>query len=397
MPTKHPEVFRGTTLDQERVIRKQLRNELSEQIFNSLWESGHEKEAKAFISCGNWLKYGECPAGGHRLEPHPCNSMFCVNCSTRKAKLLQQKILARCPRPGRKYLSLVLTAPNQPTLSRAAITAFVKAFARLRRSKAWAEARWDGVRWVGVTGGVYSLECTYNQGYRHKRVVSASGEVSVTRVPDVLMRGWHLHIHCLLEIPAGRDFGWLPKLKEAWFKSCEGARNLHLERVFSKGKRGQKIYGRVDRKCLNELVKYVTKAVSFAWSPDLIHEFLTAFRHVRRVQAFGSLVGSLKDAEREPGDEEGLLKCSCGSRHLHSEFTWSHEPVHIRDTILMPDGTRQMKFPFAAMVGSVPDDSPPPWELVPFEPKHVGQNELGFSGAMPEESVQGPNLFEGVA
>lgn len=251
----------------------------------------------------------------------------------------------------------------------------IGSFARLRRSSVWREVKFDGENWIGVTGGVYSIECVFNRE-----------------------RGdWHPHIHALIELPKGHPPEWLEFLKAEWLRVTGDAKYLNLTPVYGVSKSGKKLHRRVNRRSLKELVKYVTKSADFSEQPDRVVEFFEAFRNVRRVQAFGSFVGALKEAEREPGDERGLLQCSCGGRHLHSEFYWQKTLVHISDTVELSDGTRQLKFDFAKEIRESVSDESPPWELVPEYVTPHSQRRIEFAGAQPVESVPQPSLFESVA
>jgi hypothetical protein len=385
--TSSVKVFCGTTLDGERIERKKRRNELTDQLFNSMWALGREKEAKAFISCGNRFRKYAAPCGGYRLEPLGCNSPFCVNCAVPRSNRLIRKILPLCRKEGKRYWFLNLTTPHVQLLSRDAVDRLVEQFATLRASSVWAKVKCVGGTWVGVSGGIYSLECTRNEGFRYQRTKDTSGRVLITRTPDSSMRGWHLHLHTLVELPEEHPDEWLDQLKAEWFRITEGARNLRLTRVFAITKSGRTLYGKVNHRSLKELCKYVTKAVSFAWSPALVDEFLNAFKNVRRVQAFGSFFGALKDAEREPGEECDELKCSCGGTHARKEFRATRTIVHIRDTMRRADGFVQMRFEFAAEMRESVPESPPPWYLTPEEVWRDAQTRIEFAGPMPAEQV----------
>jgi hypothetical protein len=371
LATSSHTVFRGDTRTGAQMQRMAFRKKVLEQSVASLNECGEEAEAKRLACCGSWFKVGRCPDGGHRLEPNPCNSKLCVNCAARKSRSLQTRILSRCRRRGKRYYFLTLTVPNCRLLSREVLDRLVECFARLRRSKPWNRVRLNGSDWIGITGGVYSIECTFN------------------RERD----DWHPHIHALVEMPGENPEGWLDGLKAAWLAVTGDGRNVHIERVYGRSKRGKKTYRRVNLKALKELVKYVTKAVLFADSPARVGEFVQAFRDVRRVQAFGSFFGVLKNPEREVGEDGPELACSCGSSHYHNNFTWSKRPVHISETKALPDGTRQLKWDFWVDPRDTVEDSPPAFELMRQEVERCKQHRLSFSGPLPEVSEALPSLF----
>jgi hypothetical protein len=371
LATSSQKVFRGDTLTGARMQRNALRKNVLERVVNSLNRGGEEAEAKRLSCCGSWYKVGRCPDGGQRLEPNPCNSKFCVTCAARKSSSLQKRILERCRTPGKRYYFLTLTVPNLPLLVREDLDRLIKCFALLRRSKAWKRVRRSGTSWSGITGGVYSIECTY--------------------VPK--SQSWHPHLHVLVEMPGRNPDGWLDDLKSDWLRVTGNARVLHIEPVYGRSKRGKRIYRRVNLQTLKELVKYVTKAATFADSPERVCEFLRAFEHVRRVQCFGSFQGVLTDPDREPGDDGCELRCSCGKYHYHDQFTWSPRPVHVSETKAMPDGTRQLKWDFWSDVAGSVEESPPDLVLSPPVIVRAVQEQIEFPGALPGMVEEGPSLF----
>jgi hypothetical protein len=371
LATSSHAVYRGDTKTGQRMQRNAFRKKVLEQSVNSLNECGEDAEAKRLSCCGSWFKVGRCPNGGQRLEPNPCNSKLCVACADRKSRSLQKRILARCRTRGKRYYFLTLTVPNCPLLTRDVLDRLIQSFARLRRHTVWKRVRLNGAEWLGISGGVYSIECTFNRE----------------------RNDWHPHLHVLVEMPGENPEGWLDALKAAWLAVTGDGRNVHIERVYGRSKSGKKTYRRVNLKALKELVKYVTKAASFADSPERVSEFVRAFRDVRRVQGFGSFVNVFKKSKREPGDDGKELKCSCGASHYHDGFVWSRRPVHISETKAMPDGTRQLKWDFwAEEVGSV-EESPPDLVLRPPVIVRAVQESIEFSGALPEMSEGLPSLF----
>ncbi len=279
--------------------------------------------------------------------------------------------MALCRRNGSRYWFLTLTIPNVPSLSRDLMDRFIECFARLRRSTVWTKVKTVNGVSFGVAGGVYSAECVFSRE----------------------RKDWHPHIHALLEMPGRHPADWLDRLKAEWFRVTGNAQYLHLVPVYGRSKRGKKIYRRVNLKALKEVVKYVTKAADFAGSPELVDEFMTAFEHVRRVQAFGSFLGGLGEEQHDAGDEHGMLKCSCGGEHVRSDFTWSPVLVHISDTVLMADGSRQLKFDFAVELRESRDESPPELVLEAESVERDSQQRIEFSGVLPEVSDSAPRLF----
>lgn len=375
LATSSHRVYRGRTEDGVILHRKSVRKRILETLVNSLVACGLNVDAKRLSECGKWFKCGRCPEGGTALLPNPCNSKLCVTCAVRKAAVLIARILLCCNRRGKRYWFLTLTDVRVSSLSPEYVTGWTESFAKLRRSKAWGHVKHSATGWLGVTGGVYSVESVYSRE----------------------SRSWNTHIHALIELPKDHPDEWLDALKAAWFAIRPTSRNLHLERVYYVTKRGRKKYNRVTLQALKEVVKYVTKAADFCALPDLVAEFMRAYENVRRVQCFGSFQGALKDEAREPGDDGMEITCSLGHRHCQSDFEWSSRAVPISDTELKPDGTRQLKFDFWAEVAGSVEESPPNFELMRQVVESYKQQRIEFSGALPEKVENGAPLFADVA
>jgi hypothetical protein len=148
-------------------------------------------------------------------------------------------------------------------------------------------------------------------------------------------------IECGRRLPAD----WLGNLKAAW-KVLTGSKYINIERMYGLTANGRNKRG-VNRRALRELVKYSTKAAEFSCEPQRVGEFLDAFKDVRRMQSFGSFKGMVKEAKKEADAEENPrswepIGCKCGLC-TWGMLTWSREPVHISQTILFSDGTRQLR------------------------------------------------------
>jgi len=106
---------------------------------------------------------------------------------------------------------------------------------------------------------------------------------------------------------------------------------------------------RVNRSGLKELVKYATKSASFGHSSELVDTFLTAFENLRRMQSFGSFLGVQKESDEDvqkqvdpTADKFALVGCKCGMC-IWKIVTWKRELIHISQTVLAFDGSRQLK------------------------------------------------------
>jgi hypothetical protein len=371
LATSSQKVYRGDTHTGYRMHRVAVRKDNVERLVNALNKGGEEKEAKRLSCCGEWFSEGRCDRGGVRLEPNPCNSIFCVNCAGRKSRSIQRRLLTRVQAKRSNNWLLTLTVPNVPSLSRDHLDRLISCFAKLRRTKAWKSYPTMTGKRGRVTGGFYALECN----------------VSKTR------GDWHPHLHVLIQLSRKHHDVWKDELLAEWSRITGDAKNLHLDRAYSRNRRGRKLYNRVNLGTLKELVKYATKAADFADSPERVCEFLRAFKNVRRIQCFGSFVGALKGEEREPGDDGKELKCSCGYSHIHSDFTWSRRPVHISETIVGPNGERQLKWDFWVDPRDSVEESPPDFQLMRQEVERHKQYRIGFSGALPELRVAQPSLY----
>jgi hypothetical protein len=215
------------------------------------------------------------------------------------------------------YFFLTLTVKNSKDLTRQGLKRLNKQFAALRGLDAWKEE---------VRGGVYSVETTYNTETKE----------------------WHPHFHVLLECRRALPGSWLGCLKGNWRRITNGSHVIRLERMYGIDKKGVK-RRKLNRSALRELVKYATKSASFGHVPELVDTFLTAFENVRRMQSFGSFLGVQKEAEEEAekvfdptAEKFALVGCKCGM------CTWfvgvrCRELVHISQTVLALDGSRQLK------------------------------------------------------
>jgi plasmid rolling circle replication initiator protein Rep len=368
-------VFKGTTAGGAETARRNRRDELVEQVVESLNKCGREKQAKALATCGEYFDVWHKAGGEVKLLPCPCDSMFCPDCANRRSVPLIKKLSKMVNRPGRSYWFLTLTVPNVENLSRWDINKIGEQFTELWGS--WVFQAFEDERGVTrrIYGGVRSIECVYEP---------SSG-------------AWHPHIHVLFEGPKRLPWWWLILLKHAWLQLTGDARYLRLERAYSKTKHEKKKYNRLTSKALREVCKYVTKCAEFAGDHLLVDEFLSAFKGVRRIQCFGSFHGkSAREFERVPGEDDAGIS-EVETRLVDEGFCKLPFKAHLTDTELRPDGTRQLTFAFAERVRAYVECADPPWELTPFEPQHVGQSQIEFAGPMPAESERQPSLFEDVA
>ncbi len=309
--TSGPKEFDGSTLDCIENRRNKRKNKQIVEVWNSLLMLGKEDEAKALMGCGKWFHRFNFPCGTYRLVPCTCGSPFCPDCSRRRSIPLRKKVLSILNQTKFDYWHLTVTVQSWLTLTRAGLTRLIKQFSDLRDRPLWKE-------WV--SGGVYSIEATYS-----------------------LERGaWHPHLHVLIETPKRLPFDWIHKLKAEWKEITGGSHVLNLEKMYGLDKKGHR-KRKINMQAVRELIKYATKAASFAAIPERVGQFLSAFESVRRLQAFGSFLGKVEAEESGSGNvPRGPVGCRCGM------CTWDVAELvskiyHISDTFLPSDGIRQLR------------------------------------------------------
>lgn len=371
--TSSQKVYRGTTQQGEELHRRKLRTKQIVKVYISLQECGRKRQARALFGCGRWFRKRRLPCGTLELKPLPCDSVFCPTCADRRSKRLQREILRKANKPGRSYWLLTLTVPNEPDLTRRFVSKLVGWFAELRESEEWRVIPLPHDEVGEITGGVYSVEATFNRE----------------------RQDWHPHLHVLIEAPRFLPRPWIFAVRARWEQITEGAKVVHLARVYGVTKEGKKLRRKLNMRGIRELVKYATKCADFADSPERVDEFLKAFKGVRRVQSFGSFFGVEKDAKREPGEDDcRLVGCICG-KCTASDFRNEPGLVHISETILLPDGRRQLRFDFVQELRYA-EEHPPPGEDLVLEPDVLVEGEqldMSFSGGLSVGVPALPSLF----
>lgn len=313
-----PKVFEGTTLDGERLVWNRRRNSVLAGVAWSLHRASKddpdfEDHAARLLSCGKWYRKGDFPGcsqpGVYRLVPFPCNSVFCQRCASRRSKPLIARIQKKIDRTKR-YWFLTITLKGWDELTREKITSdLIGKFSDLRETNAWKKH---------VTGGVYSVEATFNSQRRE----------------------WHPHLHILVETSGRLPKLWVYRLRVLW-RRLTGSHVINLQPLYGRDKKGRKTR-KINRRALCELVKYATKAADFARKPERVVEFLRAFTNVRRVQMFGSFFGE-KNPEPETNDEnkpDEPIGCPCG-KCTWKDVEWGG--VFRDHQTILRNGVRQLK------------------------------------------------------
>jgi len=153
------------------------------------------------------------------------------------------------------------------------------------------------------------------------------------------------------------------RLRVLW-RRITGSHVINLQPVYGRDKKGRETR-RINRRALCELVKYATKASGFSSSAERVAEFYRSFANVRRVQAFGSFYGAVRErAEEDAEKNQELVGCACGM------CRWKDgSPAglfHIFQTSLDVNGIRQLKlFEFEFCKSPPP---PPEQAVLPVEP-----------------------------
>lgn len=345
--TSPPQIFEGRTVDGIERKRKRERFKHIAACAFALMAGGLMDAGKALLSCGRYFQRLNFPCGTYRLIPFPCDSVFCPDCAARRSKPLQERILARLDQTLYDYFFITLTVKNWEALTHEGIRGLVGMFGKLRDSDEWKKS--------GILGGVYSIEATFTHA------------------------GWHPHLHILVETKRGAfALSNLKRFKERWLQITGDSHVIRIEKMYGKSENGGKI-AKIDRGALRELVKYSTKAADFSKNSARVLEFFHAFKNIRRLQSFGTFLGAVKEAEKEANEEHTKepVGCSCGlCKWTDAKFICK---VHITDTVLLADGTRQLKL----FEGAGPPEIPP-FERIP---------EKEFQEA--EEARMQPLLFLG--
>ncbi len=288
-------------------LRKWFKTQLRAALWLALSKCGRDWEAERLYACGSFFQKldhvvdGQ-KCGGYLLQPCGCNHPLCPDCSEKRSRPLQTRIYAKTRNRERVYRFLTLTVLNVRKINRGYVDWLILCFSKLRQEPEW--EKW-------ISGGTYSIETTYNWD-----------------------RGdWHVHIHVIIESERAHGTrrkmlpsGWIFTMRRAWYRITRGSHVLNLRAV--------------NRKAVKELVKYQAKVADFVFSPELVDEYLTAFRNVRRVQSFGSFLGVKQETLAEvQAQEREHFQCKCGQ---HGKLLFDRT-VALCETEVLPDGTRQLR------------------------------------------------------
>lgn len=233
---------------------------LQKRIIRTLVKAGRDKDADKMRRCGNVFSlYQDSGSGVVRSIPYNCGHRFCQRCQKRRVGKFWKRI-EESFKAMKQPKMLTLTLVNVPQIDSAYFKYVRGCLSKLRRRKAFKQ----------VTGGVYSIETTYNK----KR------------------KDWHVHLHCLID---SDDFINRDSLIEAWKKITDGSWCIDIRLA--------------DKDALKEVLKYECKLVDFASDVNLVNEYLDAVKNARLFHSFGKVFDFEKDIDAvESIIEKGYLK-----------------------------------------------------------------------------------------
>lgn len=245
-------------------------------VAGKLAAAGMVEEAIVVGNCHTRVSVATC-TGCHKVKRflNRCDRFYCPACQPRLANERRGSIewwtnLVSQPK------HVVLTTRNTAELTRHDVQHLRDSFSRLRRMKATS----------GWRGGFYSIECT-NEG-----------------------RGWHLHIHALV------DARWIDarELSVLWDKATRGRGCI----VKVKDCRGKSY--------LQEVTKYAVKGTDLAkWPPQDVAAFVRAFLGVRTFGVFGTLYGKRTEWRawlESIHADRSACECGCTEWKVESELEY---------------------------------------------------------------------------
>lgn len=364
--------FRGTSNEGVELQRDVRREKLVRRVINSLNRAGFEKKAKELKECGAWFDVWIHPNGDRKLVPFPCGSIFCPSCANLRSRRLQKKLLSKVNRADRSYWSLTLTVPNIERLDKFEVLSLMKNWSKLWKSSTFQSFAGEKGELLRIYGAVRSVEVTYN----------------------VKSQSWHPHLHVLFEAPRKLPLSWLDLLKAAWSRLNGCDCYVHLDRAYSRTKRGEKKFGKLNRRAIREFCKYVTKSADFADDYVLVGDFVRAFESVRRIQGYGSFLG---EDSGEPEGGPGEFVPDLGHEgHSLGDRGYFRFPirVHVSQCVCDANGQLCLGFDFEQVIERHYEINGPPWELTPEPVVSTEQKRIEFAGAMPEKSERQSSLFD---
>lgn len=236
---------------------------LRKKVLQRLLDENEDELAASLARCGETFLLHCSSCGFQHVAEKRCSQKWCPVCVRKIAtqrSLKYERAAALCQWP----MFLTLTRANLGNLSATDIRDLRKRFGRFRRQVFWKK---------NVTGGVACIEVT-NTG-----------------------RGWHPHLHCLLdcrwlgiETPEPKSYHSRTKKKQLFQRAA-----AELERNWSDCL-GQlvssvKVKRTSGADIIKEVCKYAVKGSDLVESPDPIGPAIWAMKSTRLVTSFGSFFG----------------------------------------------------------------------------------------------------------
>ena len=251
----------GQPLDSPAIVSALLN--LPAQSATLIGSRSPEELAKDVKDCGERVRRFIC-CGCDALHDFPvfCGFKLCPICERRRvARLLNRyaTFFSQMDTP----VFITLTLKNYPRYSLSDMWKDMLAFfSTLRSRKIWAP----------IAGGIRTIEVTWN----------------------VKEETWHLHCHCLVDMPGGifdqatgaYRIPW-KALSEEWSAITGGSWSVDLRRAYQDS--------------LVEVVKYLTKSYALLSDPLALEELIQVSFGKRLVQPFGSWYGTkIVEKSEEP-------------------------------------------------------------------------------------------------
>ena len=267
-PTSGEDSDSGSTWERMR-LAEALRNMPGDS--SGWWgDIGPEELARKVETCGLLFSRFKCSACEQLHDvPQLCHFKLCPTCCIARAARLRERYAGFIDEMDTPVL-VTFTMRNRPAGQLRAMWAdIMRSFSTLRRLPLWKDH---------VAGGIRSIECPWN------------GEA----------QSWHVHIHCLIDMPGGLftqsgEFK-IPvfELRSEWERITGDSWGVDIRKA--------------DLSCVHEIVKYLTKSWDLIDHPHALAELISVSYRKRLTQAFGSWFG--RKVEKDP---DAVAPCpSCG-------------------------------------------------------------------------------------
>jgi hypothetical protein len=238
--------------------------------------------------------------------PIHCNHRLCFYCNSHRSEKYRDRVRVMFDRLEHPVF-LTLTIPNVSQISKRVYSSLRFAIRKLlKQHNGW------------ITGGLYSLETTFNlntrQWHAHAHVLIDS-KTTLPRSRTAFIRFKKRLEYDWLLLTGGRKLGWRNADFDYWFHETESRRGSTDSHQWNRANRRIIDIRRVTnrQKAAYEVLKYITKASQFSDLAGAVDQFITAARGTRMIQTFGSWYGfKFPEAPKDWAH----LKCECGQNHF---------------------------------------------------------------------------------